>query len=569
MSNFDEGFGESDSAQHSGANSVSSVGDFVSNALKDNEFDNINVIVRVRPTIVGQRHQGPDKTRDPSSLFPAAGQIQITDPMSGTARSFTFNVVFEPEATQEELFEYSGIKRLINMALEGYAFAYLFEQIKMRRERGVYYVVTASYLEVYNEHVLDLLNPSTRSLSVRWSKDRGFYAENLFKVECEDIQDLEGVLEEGCKNRQVRSHQMNETSSRSHSLLTIVLASETQDPEDPQGYIRREGRLCLVDLAGSEKTKRTLSKGETLVEANNINRSLLVLMNCISALSSNKRRSGHIPYRDSTLTKLLADSLSGSGMTLMIACVSPLPQDASETINTLRYAMRAKNVKTNPIVRMDPRELLILSLKREVRLLRMENTYLRQQLNLGNGTLATNQPLNLYSSNGSSPAEGVVDRKVSLEEMEKDSLLKKYMQENEGLRGENAQLHLQRERLIHDHEIVCRENEKLIRRLQKEGVNVGSLSLETSLVDVNDLNDLEEPVKVETSNGHRRSVSSVRRPSIVLGLGEPEAVASSHANSHTNMKKVQARGSSSKPEANFSGLELRGTSAATRTRLRK
>lgn len=99
------------------------------------------------------------------------------------------------------------------------------------------------------------------------------------------------------KNRQVRSHLMNQTSSRSHSLLTIVLASETQDPEDPQGFIRREGRLCLVDLAGSEKTKRTQSKGDTLVEANNINRSLLVLGNCISALASPKRRGGHIPYR--------------------------------------------------------------------------------------------------------------------------------------------------------------------------------------------------------------------------------------------------------------------------------
>ncbi|XP_015784354.1 kinesin-like protein KIF12 isoform X2 [Tetranychus urticae] len=390
------------------------------------EFDAINVVVRVRP-IHGNR--GSEKNRD-TSLFPAAGQIQVNDPISNTTRSFTFNVVFEPEATQEEIFEHSGVKRLIDMALEGFActifaygqtgsgktftlcgnyyedfsdeknigekkilgiiqlsFAYLFEQIKLKKDRGVYYVVTASYLEVYNEQVLDLLNPSTKSLNVRWSKDRGFYAENLFKVECEDIGDLEGVLEEGTKNRQVRSHMMNEKSSRSHSLLTISLASETQDPEDPQGYIRREGRLCLVDLAGSEKTKRTQSKGDTLVEANNINRSLLVLGNCISALASPKRRAGHIPYRDSTLTKLLADSLSGSGMTLMVACVSSSPEDASETINTLRYAARAKKVKTNPIVRMDPRELLILSLKREVRLLRMENIYLRQQMQFDGGPL--------------------------------------------------------------------------------------------------------------------------------------------------------------------------------------
>ena len=261
---------------------------------------------------------------------------------------------------------------------------YLWEKIRARSS-DVKYIVTASFLEIYNEHVFDLLNPTTKSLQVRWSKDRGFYAENLFKVECEDLSDLEGVLREGLKNRSVRSHEMNQTSSRSHSLLTINLHSETKDPEDPSGYIKREGRICLVDLAGSEKTKRTQSKGETFIEANNINKSLLVLGNCIHSLSSNK--TGHTPYRDSILTKLLADSLSGSGMTLMIACVSALPADASETINTLRYASRAKKVKTRPIVRMDPRELSILSLKREVRLLRMENHFLRQQLNIGSGSV--------------------------------------------------------------------------------------------------------------------------------------------------------------------------------------
>lgn len=142
------------------------------------------------------------------------------------------------------------------------SFAYLFEQIKVKRQMNVSYVVTASYLEVYNEQVLDLLNPSGRALLVRWNKHRGFYAENLFKVECEDAGDLQGVLEEGeklflflkklwinwkirigigMKNRQFRSHQMNEHSSRSHTLLTIALHSRTIDPEDPQGYITRQG----------------------------------------------------------------------------------------------------------------------------------------------------------------------------------------------------------------------------------------------------------------------------------------------------------------------------------------
>ncbi|KAI2796745.1 Kinesin- protein 12 [Blomia tropicalis] len=476
----------------------------------------INVVIRVRPIISGQtsaQHAGKSiatktnskengtTTNDPSTAisFPAAGQIQVQDVIASTVRPFAFNVVFEPEATQEEVFEHSGVKRLIDMALDGFActvfaygqtstgktytltgnafqtemermetmspnkrrhhttpgsncvnhqnlnsnnaksigivqlsFAYLFEQIKRRKLRDkTLYVITVSYLEVYNEQVLDLLNPSPRSLNVRWAKDRGFYAENLFKVECEDIGDLEGVLEEGCKNRQVRGHSMNENSSRSHAVMTITLSSEMSDPEDPQGFIRKEGRLCLVDLAGSEKTKRTNSKGGTFVEANNINRSLLVLGNCIACLADPKRRNGHIPYRDSMLTKLLADSLAGNGMTLMIACVSPMKCDSQETISTLRYASRAKRVRMNPVVQM---------------------------LN-ENGTFDANSML-LSRMENMGP-NGAID-KVD----DKDGhLLNKYMHDNEVLRVENVQLNLQRHRLIRDHELVCKENERLMRKL--------------------------------------------------------------------------------------------------------
>ncbi|KAH8040109.1 hypothetical protein HPB51_009365 [Rhipicephalus microplus] len=162
----------------------------------------------------------------------------------------------------------------------------------------------------------------------------------------------EHLTSDSRKNRQVRSHDMNEHSSRSHSILTISLASEVHDPDDPNTFIRRQGKLSLVDLAGSEKTKKTRSRGNTFVEANNINKSLLVLGNCISCLADSKRRTGHIPYRDSTLTKLLADSLGGTGMALIIACVSPSASNAHETINTLRYASRAKKVKTKPMIRM-------------------------------------------------------------------------------------------------------------------------------------------------------------------------------------------------------------------------
>ncbi|KAG8184714.1 hypothetical protein JTE90_013100 [Oedothorax gibbosus] len=453
----------------------------------DGSFDNIHVVVRVRP--LTRQEEGRKDIQ--AVQFPAEGQISLDDNTMATPKNFTFHVVFEPEAKQEEVFDHCGIKRLIDMALFActvlaygqtgagktytltgpqsddllqpgqrhspgivhMAFAYLFNQIKQRED--IEYIVQASYMEIYKEHVLDLLNPSTKPLPVRWSKEKGFYPENLFVVECEDAGDLEGVLDEGRKNRQVRAHNMNEHSSRSHTILILTLTSEVRDSEDPTHYIRRYGKVFLVDLAGSEKTKKTNSRGETLKEANNINKSLLVLGNCISALADPRKRSGHIPYRDSTLTKLLADSLGGSGLALMIACVSPSRTNLSETINTLRYASRAKKIKTKPMVRMDPREQLIMSLKREVRVLRMENSFLRQQLHLDNGLLTNNKGAVAVRGN------------VAMDDMQPEevkSMLQQYMTDNEALREENAELRFTNDLLTRELERVNKENE----RLQKE-----------------------------------------------------------------------------------------------------
>lgn len=227
------------------------------------------------------------------------------------------------------------------------SFVYLFKVLQEHEKCN--FVLKASFLEIYNEKVIDLLNPGTsrKPLAVRWSKKtRGFFVENLFTVECEELDDLLAVLEEGMKNRSIGTHNMNEYSSRSHSILTVNITSE-QAMENGV-FISKQGKINFVDLAGSEMTKKTQSEGKTLEEANNINKSLMVLGYCISSLSDGKRKSGHIPYRDSKLTKLLADSLAGNGVSLMIACVSPARSNASETLNTLRYAARAKKIATKP-----------------------------------------------------------------------------------------------------------------------------------------------------------------------------------------------------------------------------
>ncbi|KAK3594778.1 hypothetical protein CHS0354_030719 [Potamilus streckersoni] len=270
--------------------------------------------------------------------------------------------------------------------------------------------------------------------------------------------------EEGMRNRQTGSHGLNEFSSRSHSMLMLTVDSEQQDPDDENLYITKRGKLTFVDLAGSEKVKDSNSTAETLVESNNINRSLLVLGNCISSLGDPKRRHGHIPYRDSKLTKLLADSLGGNGVTLMVCCITPSSHHASETMNTLRYASRAKKIQTKPVVKMDPREKLILSLKREIKVLKNENHYLRQQLDFPakpKGQLARQNDENYVKLMQEKEKQNGAKDDMGLYEM-----LQEYMVENEALRSDNADLQNLRETHKRDQQALYRDNERLLKRVE-------------------------------------------------------------------------------------------------------
>ncbi|RKO92742.1 P-loop containing nucleoside triphosphate hydrolase protein, partial [Blyttiomyces helicus] len=235
-----------------------------------------------------------------------------------------------------------GETRGETMGLVPRALRFLFDRIG--KETRSVFTTRAAYLEIYNEQVLDLLNPNSSALPVRWSTTKGFYVENLFIVECDVLDDCLAVLEEGLRNRTMGSHQLNEHSSRSHSIMTVFVDSERVDAEDGR-VVRRHGRISFVDLAGAEKVKESRATGETLTETLSINKSLLTLGNCISCLADARKRTGHIPYRDSKLTKLLSDSLGGHGLAIMIACISPSAHNAHETLKTLRYAQRAKRIK--------------------------------------------------------------------------------------------------------------------------------------------------------------------------------------------------------------------------------
>ncbi|XP_026725154.1 kinesin-like protein KIF12 [Trichoplusia ni] len=468
-----------------------------SSTTLNSDEDNINVVVRVRPLNEKERSCG-----DRSLLeYPGKGQVICTNTTpSQKAKVFSYNVVFEPEATQEDVLEYSGVKRLLEMAVEGFSctafcygqtgsgkthtltgppglvesgaspyspehglvvrsFVYLFRLINERPESN--FILKASFLEIYNEKVIDLLNPGSarKPLQVRWSKEsRGFYVENLFMVDCEQLDDLFAVLEEGMRNRAVGAHAMNAHSSRSHTVLCVRVRRDIR--EHASGVTcSTHGKINFVDLAGSEMTKRTHSTGKTLEEANNINRSLMVLGYCISQLSDGKKR-GHIPYRDSKLTKLLADSLAGNGVTLMIACIAPTRSNLSETVNTLRYAARAKKIKSKPIVKMDARDALILSLKREVEALQAENEHLRSALHV-----QTDYNLDPYSHRRT-PTHIEPNKLYQLPQSELVELVQLHMEENSALRTENTELFGVRDQLLRDQELLNRENERLLKKLE-------------------------------------------------------------------------------------------------------
>jgi kinesin family protein 12 len=340
-----------------------------------------------------------------------------------------------------------------------------------------------------------LINPnSNRKLEIRGSQEDGFFVDNLFATYIETMDEILTILQEGDYNRSTASHMLNEHSSRSHAILTIQVENELQNSDDPKEQITKLGKLIFVDLAGSEKVKVSMSKGKQLVETNNINKSLLVLGNCISALSDPNKKDGHIPYRDSKLTKLLSESLGGTGITLMIACVSPSNTCESETLNTLRYANRAQNIENVPLMKSDSRENIIQKLKRELRKLKEENHTLKTQLGLsGVGASSSNNALassgtGLNTSTSNSGSGRILPRIVrngsSHSNASNDSSLysklQEYINENRSLKTENSQLEKLREKVRKQHEVLTRENEKLARKLEQvlrdKGQNVQIVS---------------------------------------------------------------------------------------------
>jgi len=352
-------------------------------------------MVRVRP--MNQREK--DKNcKNIVEVDTAAMQITLTNPEDNdTQKVFSFDAVFPQDSPQQTVYEQAAFQ-LVESVIEGYngtifaygqtgcgkthtmmgvpnseelkgiiprAFAHIFGNIESNTSKN--FLVRCSYIEIYNEEIHDLIGPDVRAkMELKESPEKGLFIKNLTMSVVKSIPEIERLMILGTKNRSVGETAMNKDSSRSHSIFTIYIeASETDD----KGNQRiTAGKLNLVDLAGSERQSKTGATGDRLKEANKINLSLSALGNVISALVDGK--SSHIPYRDSKLTRLLQDSLGGNTKTVMVANVSPASDNYDETLGTLRYASRAKNIKNQPKVNEDPKDAMLREYAEEIKRLK-------------------------------------------------------------------------------------------------------------------------------------------------------------------------------------------------------
>jgi hypothetical protein len=361
----------------------------------DTVNENFKVAIRVRPPV--PRELEGKKFINIVRIPADHSSITICDVDADDSRgsvyatqSYTFDYVYEQDARQRDVYERSA-HPAVQSVLQGYnatVMAYgqtgtgktytmegftngehrgiipmatesIFAYIETHRSPTLTFKVRASYLQIYNEVVSDLLKPpSTKQLIIRQSKGR-VSVENLSEWVVKSPGDIYGLMERGCSVRATSATRMSELSSRSHAIFQIVV--EIFEGDEEVGRTYKVGKLNIVDLAGSEKVRATGVTGQRLEEAKKINWSLHQLGNVISALADPNRRDPHIPYRNSKLTHLLTDSLGGNCKTTLIACISPAYESYAESVSTLKFANRAKNIKNDAVVNEESDQSALLA----------------------------------------------------------------------------------------------------------------------------------------------------------------------------------------------------------------
>ncbi|XP_066523001.1 kinesin-like protein KIF21A isoform X7 [Hoplias malabaricus] len=398
--------------------------------MSGQDESSVRVALRIRPQLAREKIEGCH-----ICTFVTPGEPQV---VLGKDKAFTFDHVFDMDTQQDTIYS-NCTEKLIEGCFEGYnatifaygqtgsgktytmgtgfdvsipddelgiiprAVSHLFKGIEQRRQAATEqgrpvpeFKISAQFLELYNEEVLDLFD-STRDLESRKQKSHikihedatgGIYTVGVTTRTVSSEAEMMQCLKLGALSRTTASTQMNVQSSRSHAIFTIhlcqvrVCAPSDNDNEidnrlangspDMEEFETLTAKFHFVDLAGSERLKRTGATGDRAKEGISINCGLLALGNVISALGDRSKRSTHVPYRDSKLTRLLQDSLGGNSQTVMIACISPSDRDFMETLNTLKYANRARNIKNKVVVNQDKASQQISALRTEIARLQME-----------------------------------------------------------------------------------------------------------------------------------------------------------------------------------------------------
>ncbi|KAF0304360.1 Kinesin-like protein KIF21A [Amphibalanus amphitrite] len=321
---------------------------------------------------------------------------------TGSGKTYTMGTGFEVDASPETV----GI---VPRAVE-----HLFSGIRQRQEAAreanlppADFKVSAQFMELYNEEILDLLDQSgvnrgrKSNIKITEDADGGIVTQGVTSRVVTSAEDCLKCLRVGALSRTTASTQMNAQSSRSHAIFTLIISQQRVAPRADSGFMESEptdgsssggppttdapmefetlsAKFHFVDLAGSERLKRTGATGDRAKEGISINCGLLALGNVISALGDESRKVSHIPYRDSKLTRLLQDSLGGNSRTVMIACVSPSDADFMETLNTLKYANRTRNIKNRVTINQDKTSRTISLLRQEIQQLQLELMEYRQ-----------------------------------------------------------------------------------------------------------------------------------------------------------------------------------------------
>jgi len=350
----------------------------------------VKVVIRCRPM---SRTEINDGREDICEIDVKNGTTRITRPGTQETKDFTYDAVYDAHTIQGNFYKETGYG-IVESVIDGYngtifaygqtgtgkthtmvgppgdpemygviprTFSHIFTNINACSSKK--FLVRASFLEIYNEEIRDLLSKDPKAkLDLKDHPDGGVFVKDLSNLIVKNEGDLQKVMDVGQSNRSVASTMMNNESSRSHSIFTITIETAENGPDGKEHI--RVGKMNMVDLAGSERQSKTGATGATLKEATKINMSLSALGNVISALVDAKTT--FIPYRDSKLTRLLQDSLGGNTKTVMCACIGPVDYNYDETLSTLRYAYRAKSIKNKPKINEDPKDAMIREFQDEI-----------------------------------------------------------------------------------------------------------------------------------------------------------------------------------------------------------